>query len=43
MNRIIITNGLRGYLKHPDGTKIDLKIIYKDGDLENLDSDNYHQ
>ncbi len=40
MNRIIITNGLRGYLKHPDGTKIDLKIIYKDGDLENLDYDN---
>ncbi len=40
MNKIIITNGLRGYYEHPDGTKIDLKIIYKDGDMENLENDN---
>ena len=40
MNRVIITNGLRGIYKHPDGTNIDLKIIYKDGDVENLDRDN---
>lgn len=40
MNKIIITTTYRGYIIYPDGKKIDLKIIYRDDDCENLDESN---